>query len=133
MKSVSDIRLIDLSYTRPPLQENKSKNWVLNGAKNSFYQYIIDRFNGSVTNSTIITSYIDLMYGKGLFARDSNLKVTQWVQLLQITKVVEIKKIISDFVLFGEASIQIVKARNKKITFDNSFIVFNFWNYVLIW
>jgi hypothetical protein len=109
-----DIRLIDLSYVRPPLQENKAKDWVLNGVKNSFYQYIIDRFNGSVTNSAIISSYIDLMYGKGLSAKDANIKVTQWVQLLQLIKNSELKKIISDFVLFGEASIQVVKQKGDK-------------------
>jgi hypothetical protein len=54
------------SYQRPALDENKSKDWVLNGKKNEFYQYIIDRYNGSPTNASIINSYISLMYGSGL-------------------------------------------------------------------
>ena len=63
----NDIRLINLSnYVRPKVVENKSKDWVLNGKNNSFYQYIIDRKNGSPTNSSIINSYSDLIYGKGL-------------------------------------------------------------------
>lgn len=62
---MSDIKLIQLSnYVRPKLEENKSKIWVLNGRDNCFYQYIIDRNNGSVTNSAINKSYCDLIYGK---------------------------------------------------------------------
>jgi len=109
----NDIRLLQLSnYVRPKLEENKSKNWVLNGRDNSFYQYVIDRFNGSPTNAAIISSYIDLIYGKGLSARNKNL--TAWINLSVILNKKELRKIISDFELFGEASMQIVKAKNGK-------------------
>ena len=57
-----DIKLITLSnYVRPAIVENKSRNWVLNGKNNEFYDYIIDRHNGSPTNSSINNSYIDLI------------------------------------------------------------------------
>lgn len=102
------------NYVKPILSENKSKNWVLNGQNNSFYQYVIDRYNGSVTNATIINAYADLIYGRGLIAKDADNKITQWVALLSILKGSEIKKIIADFVLFGEASLQVVKTRDKK-------------------
>ena len=60
------------NYVRPKIVENKSRNWVLNGKNNSFYQYIIDRYNGSPTNAAIINSYVDLIYGKGLRAKNAN-------------------------------------------------------------
>jgi hypothetical protein len=101
-------------YVKPPLEENKSKNWVMNGKDNCFYKHIIDRFNGSVTNSAIISSYIELIYGRGLSAKDSSQKMEQWVKLLTILKPKELKKFISDFELFGEASFQVIKTRDRK-------------------
>lgn len=109
----NDIRLIQLSnYIRPTLQENKSKNWVLNGVNNSFYDYIIKRFNGSPTNAAINTSYIDLIYGRGLAAYNKDLPT--WVKFLTILSPKELRKIISDFQLFGEASMQVIKTKDGK-------------------
>lgn len=109
----NDIRLIQLSnYIKPKLEENKSKNWVLNGKNNSFYQYVIDRFNGSPTNAAIINSYIDLIYGRGLSARNKN--TSQWIEFVSKMNPKELRKVITDFELFGEASMQVIKAKNKK-------------------
>lgn len=108
----NDIRLFQLSnYVRPKLEENKSKNWVLNGKDNSFYQYVIDRFNGSPTNSAIIDSYCNLIYGNGLRARNNN--TSAWINFVSMFSQKEIRKIIADFQLFGEASFQIIKAKDK--------------------
>src|SRR3970040_204152 len=99
----NDIRLLQLSnYVRPKLEENKSKNWVLNGKNNSFYQYIIDRFNGSPTNAAIIDSYANLIYGNGLHSRNNN--TSAWINFVSILRPKEVRKIVSDFELFGEAS-----------------------------
>jgi hypothetical protein len=107
----NDIKLIQLnSYVRPKIEENKGQNWVMNGKKNIFYQYIIDRFNGSPTNSAVINSYSDLIYGRGLTSDNE-----KDVELLQ--KVIsnqEIRKICSDFSLFTMASIQTVNKRDSK-------------------
>lgn len=112
---MSDIRLIQLSnYQRPPLVEVKSKNWVLNGPKNSFYQYIIDRNNGSVTNSAINKAYTDLIIGRGLSARDANLKPLAWAQFVSILSKKDLRNIVSDFQIFTEASIQVIKSKDKK-------------------
>lgn len=115
---MSDIRLIQLSnYVRPKLDENKSKNWVLNGPKNSFYQYIIDRNNGSVTNSTINNSYTDLIYGRGLAAKDAHLKPETWAAFVSMLTTKDLKRVIADFQLFREASLQIVyNNKHDKIT-----------------
>jgi len=109
----NDIRLLQLSnYVRPKLEENKSKNWVLNGKQNSFYQYVIDRFNGSPTNSAIIDSYCNLIYGSGL--RSKNVNTSAWINFVSLFSSKELRKIISDFELFGDASIQVIKSKDKK-------------------
>jgi len=106
----NDIRLIALnSYVRPDVIETKSRDWVLNGKKNGFYQYIIDRYNGSPTNAAINNSYIDLIYGRGLMNRNSN--VTDWLKFKKILNDKELRKIIYDFQLFGEAIFQIIPAK----------------------
>jgi hypothetical protein len=112
---MSDINLIQLSnYVRPAIVEQKYKGYVLNGKNNEFYQYIIDRYNGSPTNASIINSYIDLIYGKGLGATNSNTNLKDWTYLKTILKDTELKKIISDFQLFGEATIQCIKTKGGK-------------------
>lgn len=108
-----DIRLIQLNkYIRPKIEENKSKNWVLNGKDNSFYQYIIDRYNGSPTNSAIINSYIDLFYGNGLDYRNKN-NTKDWLKLKTLLNHKELKKLISDYVIFNECTFQVLKNKPK--------------------
>ena len=117
---MSDIRLIQLSnYVRPNPVENKAKNWVLNGKGNYFYQYIIDRSNGSPTNGSIINSYCDLIYGQGLSAKNARTNLEDWTKLKTILKPKELKKIITDYELFGEASFQVVKTKGKDISSIN--------------
>ena len=109
---MSDIKLIQLNnYIRPAIVENKAKEWVLNGKGNSFYQYIIDRKNGSPTNSSVLNSYDVLTYGKGLGFRN-NKNTEDWIKLKVGLKSKELRKVISDFNLFGEATLQVI--RNKK-------------------
>ena len=111
----SDIRLIQLNnYIRPKIEENKSKGFVLNGKNNSFYQFVIDRRNGSPTNSAILRSYSDLVYGQGLRATNAQYNISDWTRLKTILKTSDLRKIIDDFCLQGEATFQVVKAKNKK-------------------
>ena len=114
-KNAPNIKLIQLnSYIRPKLEENKSKNWVLNGKNNSFYQYIIDRYNGSPTNAAIINSYFDLFYGNGIGAKNARTNINDWIKFNTILSKKELRKLISDFILFNECSFQVGKAKNKK-------------------
>ena len=114
-KNAPNIKLIQLnSYIRPKLEENKSKNWVLNGKNNSFYQYIIDRYNGSPTNAAIINSYVDLFYGNGIGAKNARTNINDWIKFNTILSKKELRKLISDFILFNECSFQVGKAKNKK-------------------
>jgi hypothetical protein len=113
----SEIKLITLSnYVRPTLDENKSRNWVMNGIRNEFYQTIIDRYNGSPTNAAVINSYVDLIYGRGLSAKNQVRNVSDWVKLKTVLKPKELRKIISDFELFGEFSFQITESKGKELS-----------------
>lgn len=107
----SEIRLIALSkYYRPKPVEKENEEWVLNGQNNSFYQYIINRYNGSSTNSAILNSYIDLTYGQGL--RNNNGNVEDWLKFKRMIKDEQIRRIVADYTILGEAIMQITKANN---------------------
>ncbi len=111
----TEIKLIQLNqYIRPSLSENKSRNWVLNGQNNSFYDYLINRYNGSPTHSAIINSYIDMIYAGGIGAKNAYTNTADWIRFKVLFKDADLKKIISDFVLFNEFSAQVIKAKNKK-------------------
>lgn len=111
---MSNLRFIQLSnYVRPELKEDKGKNWVLNGRNNDFYQDIIDRKNGSPTNNAIINSYVSLIYGKGLMDSNGANNVSNWLKFKTMISPKEVRKIVSDFKLFGEASIQVIKANRR--------------------
>ena len=72
------------NYIRPEIKEVQGKKWVLNGNNNEFYKTIIDAYNGSTTNSAIIDSYSQFIYGKGLTSIDKVAKAEQWASLVSI-------------------------------------------------
>jgi hypothetical protein len=107
------IKIIQLNqYIRPKLTENKSKNWVLNGKNNEFYDYVIGRYNGSPTNAAIINAYIDMFIGNGLAPKHNN--VNGWVKLKQVLSNTDLRRLVSDFVIFNECMFDVVKAKNGK-------------------
>ncbi|OED37188.1 hypothetical protein AB832_05240, partial [Flavobacteriaceae bacterium (ex Bugula neritina AB1)] len=113
----NDIRLLMLhNYVRPKFEENKGRNWVMNGKKNEFYHDVIKAYNGSPTNAAIINSYVDLIYGRGLHSKDAVSNVSDWVKLKQVLKAKELRKIISDFELFGEFSFQVTENKGKNLS-----------------
>ena len=52
----SKVSFVNLStYTSPQIVETKNKEWVEFGADNNYFQFLIDRANGSATSSACIT------------------------------------------------------------------------------
>lgn len=108
------LQVINLSnYIRPEIKEVSGKKWVLNGDKNSFYQTIIDAYNGSPTNSAIIDSYSQFIYGKGLTSKDKAAKPSDWAAIISLLSKKDLRKICKDFEMFGEASMEIKYINNK--------------------
>ena len=96
------------NYFRPEIKEVASKDYVLNGDKNGFYQEIIDRYNGSPTNRAIIDAYSQFIYGKGLTSKQQALKPIQFATVVSILGKKDLKNICHDFELFGEASAEVI-------------------------
>lgn len=108
------LQIINLSnYIRPEIREVSGKKWVLNGDKNSFYQIIIDAYNGSPTNSAIIDSYSHFIYGKGLTSNGKSQKPSEWAAIMSLVSKKDLRKICKDFEMFGEASLEVKYINNK--------------------
>ena len=108
------LQVINLSnYIRPEIKEVSGKKWVLNGERNSFYQTIIDAYNGSPTNSAVIDSYSQFIYGKGLTSKDKAKKPSEWAAIMSLLSKKDLRKICKDFEMFGEASIELKYVNNK--------------------
>jgi len=96
------------SYTKPEIIERKNRDWVEYGADNDYYQYLIDRFNGSPTNNAIINAISDLIYGKGIDATDSNRKPDEYAKMRSLIKEDCLRKVTSDLKLMGQCAFQII-------------------------
>jgi hypothetical protein len=101
------------NYIRPEIKEVQGKKWVLNGRNNEFYKTIIDAYNGSTTNSAIIDSYANFIYGKGINSNEKLTKPKEWSALNTIFDKKELRKICKDFEMFGEASVEVKYLNNE--------------------
>lgn len=111
--SSSKIHVVNLSsYTTPVIKEVQGKDWVEYGEDNNYFQYIIDRYNGSPTNNAILNSLMDLTYGKGLDATDSARKPSEYALMKGLFTKDCVKKLVSDYVMMGQCAIQVVYSQD---------------------
>jgi len=108
-KNTQSLEVIQLSnYVRPAVKESMTNDFVMNGIKNQFYTYIIDRYNGSPTNRAIIDSYSKFIYGKGLMSLQQNQKPLQFAMVMQKLSKKDLKNVCQDYALFSEASMEVI-------------------------
>ena len=112
-----DITLIQMSnYVKPEIKEQIGRKWVLNGDRNSFTQYVINRRTGSPTNGSVINVYCELLFGKGIA---ENGKDEIYKELVEIFPKREQKKCLDDYKTHGYYFMQILRGKgsegNKKV------------------
>jgi hypothetical protein len=106
---MSNIRVVSLAtYTSPVVKEMQNKDWVSYGEDNDYFQYLIDRYNGSATNNAIINGMIEMLYGKGLNATDAAMKPDQYAQMKALFDKDCLRKILSDYKMMGQCAMQVV-------------------------
>ena len=110
---MSNIRFVNLSsYTTPVVKEQRGKEWVSYGDSNNYFQYLIDRYNGSATNNAIINGIGELIYGKGLDATDSNRKPDQYAKMKSLFSKDCMRKVTSDFKMMGQCAFQVIYSKD---------------------
>jgi hypothetical protein len=108
-KTNSEVHLVNLStYTSPKIKEVKNKEWISYGEDNNYYQFLIDRYNGSPTNNAAINGLSEMIYGKGLDATDSNRKPDQYAQAITLLKKDCVRKLAFDLKLMGSCAMQVI-------------------------
>ena len=112
---MNDLRIVNLSsYTSPEIVEKSNKQWVAYGSDNNYFQYLIDRYNGSPTNNAIINGVSQMIYGKGLDALDSNKKPEAYAKMITLFKKDCVRKLCYDLKLMGQCSIQVIYSKDRK-------------------
>lgn len=112
---MNNLHVLELSaYTTPTIQESKRDNWVEFGDDNNYFQFIIDRYTGSTTNSSVINNVSRLIYGRGLSALDANKKPNEYAQMMSLFHKDCIRKIVLDRKMFGQFAIQVHYSKDHK-------------------
>ena len=106
---MSNIRVVNLSsYTTPEIKEVQNKEWVEYGEDNNYFQYLIDRYNGSATNNAVINGIVEMLYGLGLDAVDASRKPDQYAQMKALFDKDCLRRMVSDYKMMGQCAIQVV-------------------------
>ena len=118
----NDLRIVNLStYTSPAVKEVRNQEFVSYGEDNNYFQYLIDRYNGSPTNNAIINGVSEMIYGKGLDATDSNRKPDQYAQMVSLFNADCVRKVVYDLKLMGQCALQVIysKDRSKIVSLEH--------------
>lgn len=111
---MSNIRIVNLaSHTTPAVVEDNRKEWVAYGEDNNYFQFLIDRYNGSATNNAIINGMAELIYGKGLNATDASRKPDEYAMMKSLFSRVCMRKVTFDLKAMGQAAMQVIYNKDK--------------------
>ena len=114
MKNKSDLSIVNLStYTSPVVKEVRGKDFIEYGEDNNYFQYLIDRYNGSPTNNAIINGVSEMIYGKGLDATNSNKKPNEYAQMKSLFNNDCVRKLCYDLKLMGQCAVQVIYSKDR--------------------
>ena len=112
---VSEFGFVNLStYTSPEVKEVNGADWIEYGADNNYFQYLIDRYNGSPTNNAAINGISQAIYGKGLNATNSSAKPNEYAQMVSLFKKDVVRKLCYDLKLMGQCAVQVIYSKDRK-------------------
>jgi len=111
---VSEFGFVNLStYTSPEIKEVNGEDWIEYGADNNYFQFLIDRYNGSPTNNAAINGISQAIYGKGLNATDSSKKPNEYAQMVSLFRKDVVRRCCYDLKLMGQAAIQVIYSKDR--------------------
>jgi len=112
---MSNLHVLNLAaYEAPEVVENNKNNYVTYGDNNDYYDFLIDRYKNSATNNAIINNISKFVYGKGLNAIDASKKANEYAQMIMLLDADELKKVILDFKMLGQAAFQVHYSKDHK-------------------
>ena len=106
---MSKFRFVQLStYTTPEIKEVRNQDFIAYGEDNNYFQYLIDRYNGSATNNAIINGISAMIFGRGLDATDSNKQPEEYAKMKTLFTDDCTKKLAADLKLMGQCAYQVI-------------------------
>lgn len=113
-KSEGKVHVVNFaSYTKPEVKEVYNRDWVEYGEDNNYFQYLIERYNGSPTNNAAINGIADMIYGKGLDAVEGeDSKGYDEMKALFSKKC--LKSVCYDYKMMGNAAFQVIYSKDRK-------------------
>ena len=113
----NNVRFVNLSsYAAPEYKEVYNKEWVLyqdKDTKQDYFEGLIERYLDSPTNACCINGISDMIYGRGLESTDSEEKPEMYAQMKLLIKDSQVKKVVKDYKLLGQAAFQIIYNSSK--------------------
>lgn len=107
-------RIMNLSaYQTPEVTEVYGKDWIQYGENNDYFDQLIDKYLGSPTNARCINGIIDMIYGRGLEATDSDIKPEMYAKMKMLLKAKEMKRLVNDYKMLGQSALQLVYNKQK--------------------
>lgn len=108
------VNFLQLStYTTPEVQEVSNQDWVAYGADNNYFQFLIDRYNGSATNNALINGISQMIVGRYLDATDSNRKPEEYANMKAMISEDMQMKLASDLKLMGQCAMQVIYSEDR--------------------
>jgi len=108
------VNFLQLStYTTPEVKEVSNQEWVQYGGDNNYFQFLIDRYNGSATNNALINGISQMIVGRYLDATDSNRKPAEYAQMKSMLSEDMQMKLASDLKLMGQCAMQIIYTQDR--------------------
>jgi len=108
------IKIVQLgTYTSPKVKEEKNKDYVSYGDDNNYFQYLIDRYNGSPTNNAAINGISQLIFGEGLDASNSSVNPDGYAKMKSLFKNDCVQKLANDLKLMGQCSMQVIYSKDR--------------------
>jgi len=112
---MNELRVLNLStYTSPKIKETKTDSYVSYGEDNNYFQFLIDRYNGSATNNAIINGMSEMIFGKGLDATDSQRKPEAYAKMITLFHDDCVRRLSSDLKLMGNCAMQVIYSKDRK-------------------
>ena len=109
-----NVKIVQLSsYSTPEIIELKNKDYVAYGEDNNYFQYLIDRHNGSPTNNAAVNGISQLIFGQGLDATDSDKQPEQYAQMKGLFNNDCVRKLAHDLKLLGQCSMQVIYSKDR--------------------
>lgn len=110
-----DLHVLNLSsYEAPEVFEDGREDWVTFGENDSFFEFLLDRYKGSTTNSAIINNTSKLIYGRGLSSTDASRKPNEYASMKALFSKKCVRNLALDLKMMGNCAMQVIYTKGSR-------------------